>query len=121
MSDCVFCDKIEVEKPEVVAMGMEGNPLVVRFEPLNPVISGHMLFVPVKHVASLLDDPYTTGLVFQEAASFAKWVNRSCNLITSAGRIASQTIEHLHVHYVPRRIDDGLKLPWSEQSVLKSN
>jgi histidine triad (HIT) family protein len=38
---------------------------------------------------------------------------RDYNLITSGGREATQTVMHAHVHYVPRRRGDGLKLPWS--------
>jgi hypothetical protein len=38
------------------------------------------------------------------------------NLITSAGTDATQSVFHLHVHLVPRRPNDGLKLPWSEKA-----
>ena len=34
------------------------------------------------------------------------------NLITSAGRTATQSVFHLHIHYVPRAYRDGLALPW---------
>lgn len=40
------------------------------------------------------------------------------NLITSSGRWATQTVKHLHIHYVPRRKDDGLTLPWTGQAQL---
>lgn len=34
------------------------------------------------------------------------------NLITSAGAAATQSIDHLHIHFVPRKVDDGLMTPW---------
>jgi diadenosine tetraphosphate (Ap4A) HIT family hydrolase len=37
-------------------------------------------------------------------------------MITSAGPAATQTIKHLHVHYVPRHAGDGLSLPWTNQN-----
>ncbi len=40
-----------------------------------------------------------------------------CNLITSAGREATQTVFHLHIHVVPRRDGDGLALPWTPAAV----
>jgi hypothetical protein len=40
------------------------------------------------------------------------WV---CNLITSVGADATQSVRHLHIHVVPRREGDGLMLPWSGQ------
>jgi len=36
-----------------------------------------------------------------------------CNVITSVGREATQSVFHLHVHVVPRREGDGLALPWT--------
>ena len=39
----------------------------------------------------------------------------SCNLITSVGAAATQTVKHLHIHIVPRHEGDGLHLPWTEQ------
>jgi histidine triad (HIT) family protein len=37
----------------------------------------------------------------------------AANLITSKGSAATQTVFHLHVHLVPRQVDDGLPLPWT--------
>lgn len=53
------------------------------------------------------------GLTFEIASLFARMVGVDHNLIINQGPAASQTVEHLHVHYVPRRPNDGLKLPWS--------
>ena len=35
--------------------------------------------------------------------------------LIAGGPLASQSINHLHIHYVPRRQDDGLLLPWTLQ------
>jgi diadenosine tetraphosphate (Ap4A) HIT family hydrolase len=52
----------------------------------------------------------------QRAAEYALVkVSGDCNLITSDGAAATQTVKHLHVHIVPRRDGDGLTLPWSTQ------
>ena len=85
------------------------------FEPLNPVTPGHMLFVPVRHVASALDDPYETALTMEIASRWAARLAEDFNLITSAGAAATQTVRHLHIHLVPRREGDGLHLPWTGQ------
>jgi diadenosine tetraphosphate (Ap4A) HIT family hydrolase len=39
----------------------------------------------------------------------------AANFITSAGRDATQTVFHLHIHIVPRHAGDGLALPWTGQ------
>ena len=109
MTGCPFCARIEAAEYESWA----SDPDVVWFEPLNPVTPGHMLFVPVRHVADALEDPYTTALTMEIAS---RKTQGSCNLITSVGALASQTVWHLHIHAVPRRPGDGLQLPWPQRS-----
>lgn len=105
---CVFCKRIEDGEDVDCGRG------VVMFEPLNPVTSGHMLFVPQVHVVDAAEQPWVTGSVFEAAAAYGEMVARDFNLITSAGPAATQTIRHLHVHYVPRRKGDRLSLPWTQ-------
>lgn len=121
MKGCPFCDRIEAGEFETFTG--EGNyPSVVWFTPLDPVTPGHMLFVPVRHVADALVDPYTTALTMEYASQWwgRKWgalgiEGRDCNLITSVGELATQSVWHLHVHLIPRRAGDGLCLPWTGQ------
>jgi histidine triad (HIT) family protein len=110
MSDCVFCQRIASGDYERVSL------YVARFEPLNPVTSGHMLFIPKNHYHDAGHDPNMTGVVFAAAARYAEETQRPFNLITSAGTWATQSVFHLHVHFIPRRDGDGLHLPWTEQA-----
>ena len=84
----------------------------VAFEPLNPVTPGHLLIVPKDHTP---DAGHNTR-VFARTAHFAGQLAHESrydyNLITSSGPFASQTVYHLHIHFVPRREEDGLLLPW---------
>lgn len=109
MTDCVFCEKIKGGTVEKAGYNIS------RFEPLNPVVPGHMLFVPHEHLEDASTSPYVTGQVFDAASSYAWFRGVPFNLITSAGSEATQTVFHLHVHYVPRREGDGLHLPWTGQ------
>lgn len=52
----------------------------------------------------------------ESAAAYGEAMGTDFNLITSAGAAATQTVAHLHVHYVPRRTGDGLGLPWTGTS-----
>ena len=110
MNDCPFCDRIAAGDYD------DRNFGCVTFEPLNPVTPGHRLVVPVRHVEHALDDPRVTGLAAEYAALIAlSYGAVQCNLITSVGVSATQTVRHLHWHIVPRREDDGLSLPWTGQ------
>lgn len=113
MSDCVFCQR--VDKQDYITRILYLDE-VVAFEPLNPVTPGHMLFVSRRHYQSVAHaDLRVTGCVFESIADYASRRGEDFNLITSRGAAATQTIQHLHVHYVPRRAGDGLMLPWSNQ------
>jgi histidine triad (HIT) family protein len=110
---CVFCQKI-------AGMKLHHTVEVVDFEPLNPVTSGHRLVVPVRHVVSYVTDPKLTAEVMRKAALLGQSLADS-NVITSNGEFATQTVMHMHVHIVPRRKGDGLRLPWTGQiSEVKS-
>lgn len=111
MASCPFCD---------IAAGMTDTKVsthgsdVISFIPLGPVARGHRLFVPRVHVPHAATIPAITGRVFAEAAAWAREQASHFNLITNAGSAATQTIPHLHVHYVPRHRGDNLALPWTE-------
>lgn len=107
--DCVFCKKIR-EELNITFPG--GDDTVIYFEPLNPVTPGHLLIVPTKHVEDFSENINVSSRVMAEAAILAKNMG-DCNLITSKGEFATQTIKHLHIHLIPRRKGDNLKLPWS--------
>jgi len=113
-TDCVFCAKLRSSKPEDSYQDTEFAD-VVSFEPLNPVVPGHRLFVHRKHTARASEDPMITGRVFEAAATYATHSPDDFNLITSDGFHATQSVYHLHIHYVPRRPGDGLHLPWTGQ------
>lgn len=59
-----------------------------------------------------LEDPIVTMAAMGRAMSVAV---RHSHIITNAGWAADQTIQHVHIHIIPRRPDDGLKMPWSWQ------
>lgn len=120
---CVFCKIIAGEEPATFVAEWDET---VAFLPLNPVVEGHVLFVPREHVIAAHDVPAVTAQVAGRLAEWAWTVQLATayrraghreeyNLITSFGAAATQTIPHLHIHYVPRRAGDGLALPWTGQ------
>ena len=111
--ECVFCKKVqEMGSPDPLAYVHER---VFDFEPLNPVTPGHRLFIHRYHTCDATENPYLAAEVFAKAAQYAEKKEISCNIITSVGAEATQTIFHTHIHVVPRREGDGLHLPWTNQ------
>lgn len=106
---CVFCAIVAGEAPATVVRSWRDAIAIV---PLNPVTEGHTLVIPATHVKDATEDPRVSALTMQAAAEYAAGVG-PCNVITSVGREATQTVLHLHLHVVPRRDGDGLALPWT--------
>ncbi|WP_078861811.1 HIT family protein [Streptomyces sp. NRRL F-5123] len=105
---CPFCELLDTPgHPAVV----ERWPDAVALTPRGPVTEGHVLVVPRRHVADAAADPEVAAAAMRHAARLAGRYP-SCNIITSCGAEATQTVFHLHLHVVPRRDGDRLALPW---------
>lgn len=108
-STCVFCEIVARRAPAQIVDETTNSLLII---PLGPVVAGHVLVIPKTHAADAAEWPALTGVVMTDAALWAARWGVPFNLITSAGREATQSVFHLHIHYVPRAADDGLMLPW---------
>ncbi len=115
MTGCPFCKRIAAGEFDY------SDEHSVAFQPLNPVTPGHFLVVPRTHVVSALEPlaPILLGGAMRLAVTLARQMDlTACNFINSAGAAATQSVPHLHVHVVPRREGDGLRLPWTGQRPL---
>ncbi|MFD3594299.1 HIT family protein [Nocardia sp. NPDC058640] len=107
--NCVFCRIAAGTAPATIVREWEDAIVIV---PLGPVVDGHVLVIPRRHVPDFTSSPTVTATVMGRAAEYAEHLARPANLITSKGREATQSVFHLHVHVVPRSADDGLMVPW---------
>ena len=105
---CIFCDINTGCAPATFVHEWSDAIAIV---PLGPVVAGHVLVIPKRHVADFTEDPDVSALTARRAAQLAADMG-PCNLITSRGREATQSVFHLHMHVVPRAAGDGLALPW---------
>lgn len=77
-----------------------------------PVAEGHALIIPKRHAASIFDldaseQKEAWQLVAQVRSELMKKYNPAGFTIgVNDGRAAGQTIDHAHVHVIPRRIGD---------------
>jgi diadenosine tetraphosphate (Ap4A) HIT family hydrolase len=77
-----------------------------------PVVEGHMLVVPRRHVASLFDlsdeeQAAVWKLVAQVRGKLASELKADGFTIgVNDGPAAGQTVLHAHVHVIPRRVGD---------------
>ena len=111
INKCPFCDGFKTGSIKLIDTIDDVNIFI----PLNPVTDGHLLFVPIEHVVDFTDNPEVTARVARVAGEYVKKQKYECNLITSKGVNATQSVFHLHFHVVPRIKGDTLKLPWYDQ------
>jgi histidine triad (HIT) family protein len=114
---CEFCRIISGEAKGRILYQDESS---VAFFPLNPATIGHTLVVPRVHVADLFEISRESYKALSFATlSVAHAIRRALhpegmNVINSAGRAATQSVFHLHVHLVPRWAGDGMELKWPD-------
>lgn len=107
---CIFCRIVNGEAPATVLWRNDRAMVII---PLNPVVDRHVISIPYRHAKDFTESWETTSDAMHAAFQYAQTLDdEDCNLITSKGHTATQSIFHLHVHIVPRRENDGLALPW---------
>ncbi|HEX8856712.1 MAG TPA: HIT family protein [Thermoleophilaceae bacterium] len=116
--DCIFCKILEGELPSARIYEDEHT---IAFLDINPWTRGHSLVVPRNHSRDLLDAS-DEDLAHVIAASKRvagllrdKLSADGINLLNSCGEAAWQTVFHLHMHVIPRYVDDPLRLPGRPQ------
>lgn len=83
---------------------------VVAFKDVNPKAPVHLLIVPRKHIATLLDlqpeDKSLIGDIFSVANRLAKdqgLADKGFRVVVNCGANAGQTVFHLHFHLLGDR------------------
>jgi diadenosine tetraphosphate (Ap4A) HIT family hydrolase len=102
---CPFC---HLEKTRI---RLESEFALAFFDAF-PVVDGHMLVVPKRHVASLFDlseeeqAALWTLVVTVRAELIDQLKADGVNVGVNDGAAAGQTVMHAHVHVIPRRTGD---------------
>jgi diadenosine tetraphosphate (Ap4A) HIT family hydrolase len=101
---CLFC---QVRNPEINTVLLESSTFYVRRDNF-PAAAGHVEVVPKRHVESYFD------LTDEEAAAAHSVMRQARRLLDAEhhpdgytigvndGRAAGRTIDHLHIHLIPR-------------------
>jgi histidine triad (HIT) family protein len=115
MSDCVFCKIVAGEIPASI---VHADADTIAFMDIGSVNPGHVLVASKKHVENIyaLDDA-TGAAVGRALARVARAIGEAfspegLSQYQANGKLAGQTVFHYHVHLVPRRRDDGMKVDW---------
>jgi len=102
MKDCVFCKIASKEIPADIAYEDKD---VIAFRDLHPIAPVHILVVPKKHIASIVDiseeDAMLMGKLIVAAKKIAedlKISEKGYKLLFRVGEHGGQEVEHIHLH-----------------------
>lgn len=120
MENCLFC---KIVANEIPAIKVYEDDEVLAFLDVNPVNPGHTLIIPKEHFAKLSETPDDVAaslmrVVPQLSNAIMKSVNaEGFNLGVNNGKVASQSVDHTHLHIMPRFEGDG-RIPWHGKGSL---
>jgi len=107
MADCIFC---KIARKEIPAAIVFENDDVLAFLDINPVNKGHVLVIPKEHYETYFDAP---DELLSEMAPIVKKVGKAVKKATGCDfcvvNVYGIDVPHLHIHIIPRYLDDGLK------------
>lgn len=102
MEDCIFCKIINKQIPSEIVYEDEQ---IIAFKDINPLAPVHILVVPKKHIASVMElskeDEILVGkiyVVIQKLAKEFKISEDGFRVVTNCGEGAGQTVKHIHFH-----------------------
>jgi histidine triad (HIT) family protein len=109
-SGCLFC---AIVRGEVSAQIVLDDELSLAFLDHRPLFHGHCLLIPKVHDETLTDvPPQLLGPLFERAQRLARAVETAMHAtgtFVAMNNRVSQSVPHLHIHVVPRKLKDGLK------------
>lgn len=117
---CIFCSIVSGRQPGVNVYHDADFIVIMDKYPIN---TGHTLVIPTKHYDDLLHmPPAEVGRLYSLVPDIAKAVVSAVsadgfNVGQNNGIAANQIVPHVHVHIVPRFIDDSPDGKWPARRV----
>lgn len=110
MKECLFCKIARREIPAEIVLEDERS---VAFLDIMPKAPGHTVVIPKFHAPTIAELPISEiGPLFVAVQKMAERLSRKLaadglTIGINQGRASGQTVEHLHIHLLPRFVDDG--------------
>jgi len=126
--DCIFCKIAKGDIPSATIYESSDFKCILDVAPAN---KGHPLIITKEHYDNIFQlDAETAAKIFSFATVAAKAIKEETgcegmNVLQNNGAVAGQTVNHFHLHLVPRNQGDGVNMSWTpkdtdseEQKVL---
>ena len=113
--NCVFCRIVEGQIP---CIRLIEDDATLAFMDINPAHDGHCLVITKSHYPTVFEiSEEAFAAVAHSVRKVARAVNlalspEGLNLVQENGEGAKQSVKHFHIHVLPRKLGDDLKLDW---------
>ena len=113
--ECIFCKIIAGEIP---SFKIYEDDDTLSFMDINPANDGHALVIPKEHSRDVHEvSAAALSATVRTAQRIASAIDKAMrpdgiNLLQCNGAAAAQSVMHFHMHVLPRRGGDELKLNW---------
>ncbi len=113
--DCIFCKIANGQIPSKTLYEDERFRVILD---LGPATKGHALILPKDHADNLYELPDDIARAVMPLARKMANIMRErlrcdgLNLVQNNGEVAGQTVEHFHLHVIPRYVNDGQQINW---------
>ncbi len=105
--DCIFCKIVEKKIPSEIVYEDEQ---IMAFKDADPQAPIHLLIIPKKHIASIMEVDKDDVAVINQIVKVAQLLVRQNNLdkkgfrlVLNTGKEGGQTVNHLHFHLIGGR------------------
>jgi len=107
---CIFCKIIQKQIPAEIIYEDNNAVAILDVHPRSP---GHTMILPKAHAENILDLPEDKiNGVFQAVKKVTELLKQTLEpdgftIGINHGKVSGQTVEHLHIHIMPRWNDDA--------------
>ena len=113
MEECIFC---KIAAGAIPSRKVYENERVLAFEDIHPMAPIHVIIIPRRHVATLMDvdaesmtDLQAMMSAAQEVARIKKLDQRGFRVVINCNKEGGQVVFHLHMHLLGGlKLKDGL-------------
>ncbi len=115
--DCIFCKIAKGEIPSATIYESNDFKCILDVAPAN---KGHALIIPKEHSDNIFElDAEMAAKVFSFATVAARAIKEETgcdglNIVQNNGEVAGQTVNHFHMHIIPRFKGDEVKVTWKQ-------
>ena len=117
---CVFC---EIVKGNIPSYKVYEDDLCIAILDISQATIGHTLVIPKQHFKNIFEiDKDLAAHLFKVVTILSKKIAKALNvdnmnILNNNGPIAGQSVDHFHIHIIPRYKDDNLEIKFSSNKL----